>query len=372
MFWVVLMRLSHPRSRFGFTLIELLVVIAIIAILIGLLLPAVQKVRDAAARAKCQNNLHQLALAMHSYHDANGKFPANQQQIGTNVWESVSASYFILPYIEQQNLYNQVVIPSNAPQPGITAAGAGNETNWSNCYNGPMNVKLQTFICPGAPDAPKRGSNPNGWDGPGSNYGWSYGSRVYCNWDGNSTTGASNSNGMISQLQPQKMADTSDGLSNTLLASELLSGSNANSVTAAIYPFDILYVGNGLFNNIVGANRTDFPSLADITAIGQKAKTGAIGVRSNNGTMPMWYPAAQSAVTTAAPPNWQYPSAGGDCCPGGATDWSFGLIPPRSMHSGGVNAALGDGSVRFITNSIDLLTFQKLGNRKDGQPLGNF
>jgi prepilin-type N-terminal cleavage/methylation domain-containing protein len=113
-------------QRTGFTLIELLVVIAIIAILIGLLLPAVQKVREAAARTQCQNNLKQLGIAMHSYHDANGSFPANQQQVGTNVWESLSASYFILPYIEQSALFNSIVIPSNAPPPGQTAWGAGN------------------------------------------------------------------------------------------------------------------------------------------------------------------------------------------------------------------------------------------------------
>src|SRR3954454_997752 len=93
---------SRPRPRRGFTLIELRVVIAIIAILIGLLLPAVQKVREAASRAKCQNNLKQLGIAMHAYHDAMSTFPAE----GTT--QGISWPLRVMPYIEQGNVYNLV------------------------------------------------------------------------------------------------------------------------------------------------------------------------------------------------------------------------------------------------------------------------
>jgi prepilin-type processing-associated H-X9-DG protein len=331
-----------------------LVVIAIIAILIGLLLPAVQKVREAAARMKCSNNLKQLGLAMHGYHDVGQKFPRNYLQVGNNAWEATSASVELLPYVEQDPLYKQFV----ANRPPAVALGAG----WGTTYNTLMNTKLSVFLCPSAQQAPLRGSNPSGWDGPGSNYGWCTGSSVETVWAGNRF------NGIISYQTDTKMADASDGLSNTLLASELLSGSNASG-SAGKYPYDVFYTNNGMFNSV--ANKS-FPTQAELDAIGSAAKNSPSGMRSNNGTMWAWYSAGQSTLNTAAPPNWSWPTAGGDCCPGGAHDWGYGIIPPRSMHSGGVNAVLGDGSVRFITNSIALTTFQLLGNRSDGQPLPNF
>jgi prepilin-type processing-associated H-X9-DG protein len=266
--------------------------------------------------------------------------------LGWNAWECFSAGYKILPYIEQNALYNKFILKSSSSFAANSA---------------PFHVRLSAFICPSAQQAPT--ASQISWGGPGTNYAWCSGSSPHTGWSANQT----NANGMFSTTTGRKMSAVTDGLSNTIMASEILSGDGvANKPT---YPYDVFYVGDGPFTSLSNKN---FPTQAQIASIGSSAQSGSSGERSNNGTLWAWYGYGQSLLNTTAPPNWRYPTVGGNCCPGGAHDWGWGIFSPRSMHPGGVNAAFGDGSVHFISNTVNLLTFQRLGNRKDGQVLGQF
>ena len=337
---------SAVRRR-GFTLVELLVVIAIIGTLVGLLLPAVQAAREAARRSACTNNLKQLGLAMQNYHDTMEMYPRNLLQVGGYIWESTSASVQILPFMEQQGLYQK--FKSMAPP----------TNNWGGTYSLMQTATVGAFLCPSSANK----AAVTDWSGAGSNYAWNTGSSLDTVW------GGANFNGIIAYQNDRRMRDVSDGLSSTILGAEILVGSGSSSGTSGTFPFDMFYAGDAVFNS---ASNRNMPTAADIETIGMAARNSPQGVKANNGGMWAWYGAGHSTFTTSAPPNWQYPTAGGGCCPGGAHDWGNGIIPPRSQHPGGVNVVLADASVRLITDTVDLTTFQRLGNRKDGQSVGDY
>jgi len=314
-------------TRPGFTLIELLVVIAIIAILIGLLLPAVQKVREAAARAKCQNNLKQIALGLHNYHDANGQFPQ-----GWDFNTSWGALVRLLPYIEQTNLYNTI----DLTQP-ITAT-----------VNVPsQQVELTNFRCPS--DLP----NPSPSLGGATNYNGNAGNGViFVIARGLNATDPPPDGMFYTGSTKITMLSVTDGTSNTALYGErMLGDGNLGLVSPQSDVFNGPNSGPG------------DPATAD------QAVTECNSVDITN-------PANQFPIFMGAPwghgqHNYQHVSPPNSRSCG----WLSSLratMAATSRHTGGVNVAFADGSTHFITNSIDLASWRALGSRNGGEVQGNY
>lgn len=352
------------RKRVGFTLIELLVVIAIIAILIGLLLPAVQKVREAAARMSSQNNLKQLGLAMHSYESANGHLPgfAPAPSGGNSTSFGYSVLAQLLPQIEQEPLargFNPTVTPlftgtfpfSLGLNPAVVATAA---------------TPVKTFLCPGDGQNPLFTTIVGGGTHAGTNYVVNIGSGL-----GVGTVPSSAVNNYDPRVQTDglfwygskvALISITDGTSNTMMLSQCLLGTNQGTQSGALSSLSAdqrrrLYAsipGRGVNGPPVGGLN---PQLTEPEIL---AATSWI---SNRGGSWIWGNPSVNGFVAYLQPNSQTPDAAGH---------GQGWFSARSNFSGGVNVALGDGSVRFVRNNVDLNTWRALATRAGGEILGDF
>jgi prepilin-type N-terminal cleavage/methylation domain-containing protein/prepilin-type processing-associated H-X9-DG protein len=316
------------RTRGGFTLIELLVVIAIIAILIGLLLPAVQKVREAAARMSCQNNLHQLGLALHNYHDGNGSFPACPS-VGS---AGISWHCLILPYIEQGNLA-ALVNPAKAGYGGLST-------------NQPLGAyRVGTFLCPSATselssstiDSPNAGSQ-----------------RAYTtHYVGNAgPVGTNPRTGAPYNVNTAGAAQGGLAADGVLpFVPTVVPGTSPTATPPAPRPAGVRLpdVSDGTSSTLM---------LFEASWTGLDAGTYRSWVRgflwNSDGTC--------SKNVTNAMNVQKYTSAG-----------TYNNTSMGSNHAGGCNVTLADGSVRFLSATVDLNNVLKpMASRNGGEVLPNF
>jgi prepilin-type N-terminal cleavage/methylation domain-containing protein/prepilin-type processing-associated H-X9-DG protein len=303
-----------PLRKRGFTLIELLVVIAIIAVLIALLLPAVQQAREAARRTQCKNNLKQLGLAMHNYHDTLNRFPFAAHHWGYGGWV-----LFVMPYIDQAPLYNKWNHSTQyhvAPNVSLTLGRLS-------AHSCPSDTATATWVATGMP-----------------NYNYAV------NVGNTSLARVSPLNGVTFLKAPfyyeesrtlpaisYGIRDVVDGTSNTLMLSE---------------------VRNGIINN----------DLRGLTWFGRHC--GFTTHNSPNTATPD-YPEPGWCPAGASTPD--LPCVGQSGYDTGATPAS---MSSRSRHTGGVQVTMCDGAVRFISNNIDLATWRALSSMQGGEIISEF
>lgn len=359
----------RPRLRrwLGFTLIELLVVIAIIAILIALLLPAVQQAREAARRTQCRNNLKQLGIALHNYHDTHSVFPPYKTWDrgvdcpgGPDGWTNTggySWRVMILPFIDQAPAYNKIDFVNHHSQ----ASCPGSTNSWGQINN----VTMAGYICPSDETAPSNGSST------GANYAGVVSASAQAQLGATTTSGSITSQRLKAFFQMDNtgatrvtLTDIKDGSSNTIAVGEVY----RSRVTAVR--------GSGTWGLQNGrCSRWMIEGTCGITGtLGRGGTLGAMaGDYETNGGNPgnLKQLGATTVPTGDGGPNdpradlvsWN-----------GENDEGVhnGFRPASSTHTGGVHVLMGDGSVKFASNNVDSNIWNAAHSRAGGEVQGEF
>jgi prepilin-type N-terminal cleavage/methylation domain-containing protein/prepilin-type processing-associated H-X9-DG protein len=311
--------MNARRTRHAFTLIELLVVIAIIAVLIGLLLPAVQKVREAAARMKCQNNMKQMGIALHAYHDSNGSFPEGISYTSPYYYWSWMAQ--MMPFYEQDNLWRK----ADDWARGRTTSTAYYYWPWGGFWitpqtpaNPALGVVVKTLICPS--------DNRQDFTLPGSQWG-GVGDVAFTGYvgiagsaEGNEAYNGGKSDGILYWRSKTRFADITDGTSNTLMVGER---PPSKDLYYGWWFAGAGWDGSGVGDVVMGARTYGYASSLGCSSIYVGLRTGSL----------------QNACDQSH-------------------FWS--------IHPNGANFLLGDGSVRFVNVSNDTV-LPALASRNGGE-----
>jgi prepilin-type N-terminal cleavage/methylation domain-containing protein len=337
-----------PRHRkSGFTLIELLVVIAIIAVLIALLLPAVQQAREAARRTQCKNNLKQIGLALHNYHDVYGTFPPGNT--GGASFTGLSVHARILPFIDQTPLYSKI--------------------DWSISYLNQLpevvDAQIPAFQCPSDTNrlsGPAWSVNSAGTrtGGPGArnNYYYNQGVQILFSGVPSIETTAANqalpaADGVFARNSSFRLRDMTDGSSNTAFFSEKKSGDGSATISSPEDTFQPGTYPNTPDEALQQCRAIDTSNLAFQRVDPSVQNVGAPWIYSYHSSTIYWH---------TAPPNdrsCMYP-------PGRI------MTTASSRHTGGVHTLLCDGTVRFVSQNVDLGVWRSIGTRASGEVIGEF